>query len=424
MKILSLYDSPEFLEACIDFVSGHFGNREHFEKALTECTDSPERLPQGYMLVKQDQIIGYCGLIEQEAVLREDLSPWISPLLIAEAERGNSLGAKMLEHVRREAGKLGFERVYLTTDHIGYYEKYGFREIGLTCFTWGRPTKIYEHAVLPENDCKTDIARIQGNNPDTYKSKKGAVQMQKDKLFTEQFPRSNHYDPDWIIDHSMGINALWLTEWLCQAVDLKPGMRVLDLGSGKAISSIFLAKEYGVQVWSYDLWIPASENYKRIQEWGLEDRIFPIHGDARHLPFAEGFFDAILSVDSYIYFGTDDLYLNYLQGFAAPGGILAAAHPGLMKEFENGVPAHLTEFWGQDCWSWHICSWWKKLWEKTGLVSLLTADTLPGGCDLYARWKQAQDEAGKNPWPKDTEILKRDAGEYVGFIRLAAQKKG
>ncbi|NSW91880.1 MAG: methyltransferase domain-containing protein [Firmicutes bacterium] len=242
-------------------------------------------------------------------------------------------------------------------------------------------------------------------------------------LWTEKFPRTNKYDPDWIIDNSMGPNALWLTEWLCQAIDLKPGMRVLGLGCGKGISSIFLAREYGLQVWAFDLWIKATENYKRVKEWGLEKMIFPIHGDARNMPFAEGFFDAIISVDSYIYFGTDDLYLNYLQNFIVPRGIIAVALPGLMKEFEDGVPEHLKDFWGQDCWNWHTCDWWKKLWDRTGLVNFLTADILPDGCSMYARWKQAQDEAGKNPWPKDTEILKRDAGEYVGFIRLVAEKR-
>ncbi len=141
------------------------------------------------------------------------------------------------------------------------------------------------------------------------------------------------------------------------------------------------------------------------------------------MPFAEGFFDAIISVDSYIYFGTDDLYLNYLQSFLVPGGTLGIALPGLMKDFENGVPEHLKDFWGQDYWSWHTVDWWKKLWERTGLVDIKVADIMPEGCMMYVKWKEAQDEVGKNPWPQDTAILKKDAGEYVGFVRLVATRK-
>jgi cyclopropane fatty-acyl-phospholipid synthase-like methyltransferase len=74
-------------------------------------------------------------------------------------------------------------------------------------------------------------------------------------------------------------------------------MHVLDLGCGKALSSVFLAKEYGVQVWATDLWISATENRERIEQAGLADRVFPIHADARALPYAELFFDALVCVD-------------------------------------------------------------------------------------------------------------------------------
>ncbi|MEZ5227484.1 MAG: hypothetical protein R2710_12635 [Acidimicrobiales bacterium] len=46
----------------------------------------------------------------------------------------------------------------------------------------------------------------------------------------------------------MGPNALWLTEALTEVMTIEPGMKVLDLGCGKAMSSIFLAKEFGAQV--------------------------------------------------------------------------------------------------------------------------------------------------------------------------------
>ena len=62
-------------------------------------------------------------------------------------------------------------------------------------------------------------------------------------------------------------------ESLTQIVTLKPGMRVLDIGCGKAISSIFLAKEFGVQVWAVDLMQDVNENYKRIKEMNLENQV-------------------------------------------------------------------------------------------------------------------------------------------------------
>ncbi len=113
----------------------------------------------------------------------------------------------------------------------------------------------------------------------------------------------------------MGPNALWLTESLTGCMELGAETRVLDLGCGKALSSIFLAKEYGAQVWAADLWIDASDNFARICAAGLEDRVFALRAEAHGLPFADGFFDAMVSIDAYHYFGTDDLYLeSHLAG--------------------------------------------------------------------------------------------------------------
>src|ERR1700719_4832029 len=116
-----------------------------------------------------------------------------------------------------------------------------------------------------------------------------------ERLISEHFPLASQYHPEWVLANaSGGANSLWLTEWLASALELRPGMRVLDLGCGRAASSIFLRREFGVQVWATDLWFSASENSQRIRDAGVEDGVFPIHADARALPFAVDFFDAIV----------------------------------------------------------------------------------------------------------------------------------
>src|SRR3974390_26475 len=117
------------------------------------------------------------------------------------------------------------------------------------------------------------------------------------RLIFERFPRASKYHPEWVLaSASGGANPLWLTEWLAAALDLRPGMRGLDLGCGRAMSSIFLRREFGVQVWATDLWFSASENLQRIQDAGVEDGVFPIQADARSLPFAAEFFEAVVCI--------------------------------------------------------------------------------------------------------------------------------
>ena len=56
-------------------------------------------------------------------------------------------------------------------------------------------------------------------------------------LVSDRFPRASQYNPEWVLANaSGGANSLWLTEWLTTALDLRPGMRILDLGCGRASS--------------------------------------------------------------------------------------------------------------------------------------------------------------------------------------------
>ena len=243
-------------------------------------------------------------------------------------------------------------------------------------------------------------------------------------LTRSEFPRSNQYDPKWVLENQMGPHPLWLTEWLCQGMNLKTGMRILDLGCGRGLSSIFLAKEYGAQIWATDLWISASDNYTRINEAGVADRIFPIHTDARSLPYADEFFDAIVCVDAYIYFGTDDLYLDYLHKFVKPGGQIGIVVPGFMQDLQGALPDHLEPFWAQECWTWHTVDWWQQHWARTGLVNLKCADTLRDGWKLWLAWEEARRLAGddSSALEIDIQVLKADRGDYMGFIRLIAER--
>jgi cyclopropane fatty-acyl-phospholipid synthase-like methyltransferase len=218
----------------------------------------------------------------------------------------------------------------------------------------------------------------------------------------------------------MGSNPLWMTEWLCQGLELRPGMRVLDLGCGYAKSSIFLAKEFGVQVWATDLWVPATENWQRVREENLTDRIFPLHADARSLPFAAEFFDAIVALDCYPYFGTDDLYLNYLVHFVKPGGTIGIAGAGLIDEMRAPVPEHLREFWTQDLWALHSVAWWRQHWERTGLVEIETADTMSDGWKLWSHWHRYI--APYNT--AEIAAVEADAGRHMSYVRLVGRRRG
>jgi len=243
--------------------------------------------------------------------------------------------------------------------------------------------------------------------------------MDDDRLVSGQFPRASTYHPDWLrAGASGGANPLWMAEWLALALGLRPGMRVLDLGCGRALSSVFLHREFGVQVWAVDLWFDPSENLQRVRDAEAGDGVFPLRADARALPFAAEFFDAVVSIDSFVYYGTDDLYLNDLARFVKPGGLVGIAGAGLMQEIEGPLPEHLRNWWTRDLWCLHSAPWWRRHWERTGIVEIAVADTLAGGWQRWLDWHReiAPDNA------VEIRALEADRGRYLGYVRVVGRR--
>lgn len=221
----------------------------------------------------------------------------------------------------------------------------------------------------------------------------------------------NEYSEFFESNKMLGPNAMWLIEILCEKMDLKPGMRVLDMGCGTGLTSIFLAKEYGVTVFANDLWVSPSDNYKRFVEMGVDDKVFPIRAEAHTLPYADNFFDAAISIDAYHYFGTGDKYFpDEYAKLVKKGGQFGIVCPGLTKEFEQGLPEAVKPHWEPGMYTFHSAQWWRKMWEKTDLVEITHAENVPDGKTL---WRTTA----------DFDLHDADKENYLTLVLMTAIKK-
>jgi SAM-dependent methyltransferase len=239
-------------------------------------------------------------------------------------------------------------------------------------------------------------------------------------------PRSATYDPAWLICSGLGApNVLWLTELLSQVMDLHRGMRVLDLGCGTAQSSIFLAREFAVVVWAADLWVDPTDNWRRIQEASESHRVIPLAVEAHELPFAEGFFDAIVSLDAFHYFGTDERYLPALLRFLRPGGQIGMVSPGNSADPDE-LPVGLPDLgWPQsDFFTFRSAEWWRRMWARSGEIEMETADMVTDGHQMWVRSLELE-----AAWFGDGDLahgdrlmLASEPGQTLGFSRLVGRR--
>ncbi len=249
------------------------------------------------------------------------------------------------------------------------------------------------------------------------------------RLVSHRYPRSAGYDPAWVVANQMGPHPLWLMEALTTVVAVARPMRVLDLGCGRALTSVFLAREFGVDVWAADLWIDPLDNQARLVEAGVADLVSPVHVEAHELPFGDDFFDLVVSVDAFHYFGTEDYYLETLLRVVKDGGHVGIVSPGLAYEFGQETPDHLVPFWEWEYETFHSPTWWRAHWERSGLVAVETADLVPDGWLDWLRWAEVVGPLIAEGWMreavlKEAEMLRVDAGRTLGFSRVVARAGG
>lgn len=237
---------------------------------------------------------------------------------------------------------------------------------------------------------------------------------------SERHPLSARYDPQWVIGLDMGPHPLWQLEDLLPDLALRPGDWVLDLGCGRGATSVFLARECGVQVVALDLWVDPADLGRTLDEAGVADRVTAVRGDARALPFGTDEFDAVVSIDAFEYFGTDVQFLPSLLRVLRPGGRLAVSTPALRTDpYEQQPPPHVRQVVGWEAAAWHSPAWWATHWELTGLLEDVRARMQPGGREDWLRWSLATG----GPGDPVARMLQADTAGEIGFALVSSRRR-
>lgn len=150
MRIISVRQNPEYRDIAIHYFQSKWPGilPVIYQDCISNSITASNPLPQWYLLEKEGKIIGCAGLITNDFISRMDLYPWLCALYIDEKQRGNNAGSLLIEKIKQDSQKAQFEHLYLCTDHIGYYERFGFEYIAQGYHPWGEESRIYQCKLL------------------------------------------------------------------------------------------------------------------------------------------------------------------------------------------------------------------------------------------------------------------------------------
>ena len=237
-----------------------------------------------------------------------------------------------------------------------------------------------------------------------------------------QYPLSEKYNTRELMAKIMGPNPLKLEEELLIGHRIPNGATVCDLGSGQGLTSAFLAKEYGFKVYAADLWSDPEENRVFFNNMGLTDeQIIPVKADAEALPFDKEFFDAVVSTDSYNYFGRNPDYLDEkLLPFVKKGGYIYIAIPGMKKDCHDNLPKELLLSWTPEQMEYmHDTAYWKDMVNQCKGAEIITVEEMQSNEEVWADWLKQENKYAVG----DRKAMEAGGGKYLNFIKIVLRKK-
>ncbi|MEG1985389.1 MAG: methyltransferase domain-containing protein [Oscillospiraceae bacterium] len=238
-----------------------------------------------------------------------------------------------------------------------------------------------------------------------------------------QYVRSKKYETPELMAKIMGPNPIKLGEELLSDNKIPAGSVVCDLGSGQGLTSLFMAKEYGFTVYAADLWSDPAENQQFLDEIGTEPgKVIPVKADAENLPFEMCFFDALVSIDSYNYFGRDPRYLDEkLLPFLKDGGLIYIAIPGMKKDCHENLPKELLLSWTPEQLEYmHDADYWRKMVSRSVGAEVISVNEMESNDEVWADWLKQENEYAIG----DRKAMEAGGGKYLNFISIILRKRG
>lgn len=134
LKIYNIKDKTEFLKEVATLTQKEWGRKTNSKKEFEEKVDKKiDKIVHNFdnplycklILLKGDILVGFISIFPTDGEEKKDLSPWYATMYVKEEFRRKGYSKLLNTAILQEAKKRGFKKLYLKTNLVNYYEKFG-----------------------------------------------------------------------------------------------------------------------------------------------------------------------------------------------------------------------------------------------------------------------------------------------------------
>lgn len=135
MQVVNIKSNSNYLKEYIKLCSLEWGSKKSKEEMEKYIADKEKRILSGDKvisilgLVRENVLLGFISLFRYEDESNKELTPWYATMYVKNEYRGNGYSKILNNAILKEAKMLGYKKVYLKTNLINYYEKFGAKYI-------------------------------------------------------------------------------------------------------------------------------------------------------------------------------------------------------------------------------------------------------------------------------------------------------
>lgn len=150
-KIIELSERPDLLKEAITYIWKYWGEERNF-KFYKDCISNsggpPNSLPKFFIVLHEEKIIATYALLTNDLISRQDLMPWLACMYIDKDFRKKGIAEFLFQHSIEETKKRRFDKLYLSADLKGNYEKKGWQHFATGYNLEGKEKKIFAKSIF------------------------------------------------------------------------------------------------------------------------------------------------------------------------------------------------------------------------------------------------------------------------------------